>query len=62
MPKFMQLLSNISPMNWGLNGFYDVFLRNSGFTEILPEITLLFLFFITTTVISIIYNEKKNAV
>lgn len=62
MPKMMQVLSNFSPMNWGLNAYYDVFLRNSGFLEIVPEITSLFLFFIATTIISIIYNEKKNAV
>jgi ABC-2 type transport system permease protein len=62
MPKFMQTLSNISPMNWGLNAFYDVFLRNTGLLEILPEIGLLFLFFIVTTLIAIVYNEKKNAV
>ena len=62
MPKFMQLLSIISPMNWGLNAFYDVFLRNGGFMEIVPEITLLFLFFALTTIISIIYYERKNAV
>lgn len=62
MPKFMQTLSHISPMNWGLNAFYDVFLRNSGLIEILPEIGLLFVFFIVTTIIAIVYNEKKNAV
>ncbi|WP_303316742.1 ABC transporter permease [Flavivirga abyssicola] len=62
MPEFMQTLSNISPMNWGLNAFYDVFLRNSSLLDIVPEITLLFLFFIITTVIAIVYNEKKNAV
>ncbi|MDO5971738.1 ABC transporter permease [Flavivirga aquimarina] len=62
MPEFMQTLSKISPMNWGLNAFYDVFLRNSSLLEIVPEITLLFLFFITTTIIAIIYNEKKSAV
>jgi ABC-2 type transport system permease protein len=62
MPKFMQTLSHISPMNWGLNAFYDVFLRNTGLVKILPEIGLLFLFFIVTTLIAIVYNEKKNAV
>ena len=62
MPKIMQILSNFSPMNWGLNAYYDVFLRNSSFIEIVPEITTLFLFFIATTIISIVYNEKKNAV
>lgn len=62
MPKFMQVLSNISPMNWGLNAFYDVFLRNGNIIDVLPEISLLLLFFIATTLIAIIYNEKKNAV
>ena len=62
MPNFMQILSNLSPMNWGLNAFYDVFLRNGGFLEILPELGLLFLFFMITTLISIAYNNKKNAV
>ncbi|TLF45357.1 ABC transporter permease [Maribacter aurantiacus] len=62
MPHFMQLLSKLSPMNWGLNAFYDVFLRNVGFGEILLEIIALFLFFIATTVVAIIYNERKNAV
>jgi len=62
MPKFMQTLSNISPMNWGLNAFYDVFLRHGSFLDILPEISMLFLFFIATTLIAIVYNEKKNTV
>ncbi len=62
MPKFMQILSKISPMNWGLEAFYDVFLRNVGFTKILPEISLLLLFFLITIVIAIIYNRRKNAV
>ncbi|MDO6758591.1 ABC transporter permease [Tamlana sp. 2_MG-2023] len=62
MPKIMQVLSNISPMNWGLNAYLDIFLRHTGVVEILPELGLLFLFFIGTTSIAIIYNEKKNAV
>lgn len=62
MPKFMQTLSNISPMNWGLNAFYDIFLRRGSLLDILPEISLLFLFFIATTLIAIVYNDKKNAV
>ncbi len=62
MPKVMQALSNLSPMNWGLNAYYDVFLRNVTFVEIVPEISLLLLFFISTTLIAIVYNEKKNAV
>lgn len=62
MPKVMQIISKISPMNWGLEAFYDVFLRNVGFAKILPEILLLLLFFFTTIIIAIIYNRRKNAV
>jgi len=62
MPKFMQTLSNLSPMNWGLNAFYDVFLRDVTLMDLIPELTLLFLFFVITTAISIVYNERKNAV
>jgi ABC-2 type transport system permease protein len=62
MPRFMQLLSNISPMNWGLNAFYDVFLRKVGFVQIVPELGLLLLFFVLTTVAAIVYNKRKNAV
>lgn len=62
MPKIMQLVSNISPMNWGLNAFYDVILRNTGIVDILPEFALLFLFFIFTTIIAIVYDQKKRAV
>ena len=62
MPGFMQTLSKISPMNWGLDAFYDVFLRNVGIGELLPEISLLFIFFIGTIVISIVYDRRKNAV
>ncbi|PHS67657.1 MAG: ABC transporter [Flavobacterium sp.] len=62
MPNFMQIVSKLSPMNWGLNAFYDVFLRNVGLIEILPDLLLLFLFFLITTIISIVYNNQKNAV
>ena len=62
MPKMMQLIAYASPMNWGLNAFYDVLLRNGSILDILPEISLLFLFFIITTTIALQYDKKKRAV
>lgn len=62
MPKVMQMVAKCSPMNWGLNAFYDVLLRSSSIFDILPELGLLFVFFITTTTIAIIYDEKKRSV
>ena len=62
MPKVMQVISHISPMNWGLNAFYDVLLRKADAVEILPEIFLLLLFFVITIFIAIQYDKKKRAV
>lgn len=62
MPDTMQLIAKISPMNWGLEAFYDCFLRKGSLIDILPEIGLLIGFFISTIVIAILYYEKKKAV
>jgi len=44
MSETMQLISRLSPMNWGLSGFYDLFLRNEGFAAIIPECLALIAF------------------
>lgn len=62
MPEFLQIIAKLSPMNWGLNGFYDVIIRNGSFMDILPEISALGLFFIVMVSISIYYDKNKNAV
>jgi ABC-2 type transport system permease protein len=62
MPKIMQIIAKCSPMNWGLNAFYDVLLRNGTISAILPEISLLFLFFIITTLMAILYDKKKRTI
>ena len=62
MPGIMQLIAKSSPMNWGLEAFYDVLLRNVSFLEIIPKISLLLLFFIITTSIALFYDKKKRTV
>jgi ABC-2 type transport system permease protein len=62
MSKVMQIIAESSPMNWGLNAFYDVLLRNGSLLDILPKISLLFLFFIITITIALLYDKKKRAV
>jgi len=59
MPGIMQMLSRISPLNWGLEGFYDVFLRGGGMVEVLPYVALLLGFFIITMSIAFFYNKFK---
>ncbi|CEJ71885.1 Inner membrane transport permease YbhR [Chryseobacterium oranimense G311] len=62
MPEFMQAVAKFSPMNWGLNAYYDIILRNSGVTGIAKELALLFAFYIAMVAISIFYERKQNAV
>ena len=42
MPEFMQTLSVLSPMSWGLDGFLDIFLRNGNILDVMKESLLLF--------------------
>ena len=46
MPHFMRLASRISPLNWGLNGFNELFVRDAGMAGILPYASLSLLFFV----------------
>ncbi len=62
MPEFMQSIAKFSPMNWGLNAYYDIILRNSGIGGIAKEIIFLFLFYIAMVAISLFYERKQNAV
>ncbi len=62
MPEFMQKIAQFSPMNWGLNAYYDIILRNSGIGEIAKELIFLFLFYIAMVTISLLYERKQNAV
>jgi ABC-2 type transport system permease protein len=60
MPQAMQIVSKLSPLNWGLSGFYDIFVRDGDWFSVLPEIAALILFFILCISIAIIYDRKKR--
>lgn len=62
MPKVMQIIAKSSPMNWGLEAFYDVLLRNASFWDLVPELFLLVAFFVVTTTIALLYDKKKRTV
>ncbi|BAS68335.1 ABC transporter permease [Bathymodiolus septemdierum thioautotrophic gill symbiont] len=52
MPKTMQTLAEFSPMNWGLNAFLEILLRQGDFYSVLPHMLKLvglaiFLFLLT---------------
>jgi len=60
MPEVMKNISVISPLNWGLEAFYGIFLRNFGLRETLPQIAKLLTFFLATLSISYFYQKYKR--
>lgn len=60
MPEIMQTISSFSPLNWGLEGFYTIFLRGGGFRETGLQIGLLVAFFIFTVGIAYQYQKTKR--
>lgn len=58
MPKIMQVIAKASPMNWALEGFYNVLLRDAGFFSFAPYLLLLFLFFSLTLGIALFSKTK----
>jgi len=60
MPKAMQIISKLSPLNWGLSGFYDIFVRDENWFSVLPESMALILFFLLCITVTIIYDKRKR--
>lgn len=58
MSEMMVTVSKMSPLNWGLNAYYDIFLRNSGTYEVLPYVGLLTGFSLICIVVSYFYSRK----
>lgn len=61
MPHAMQIFSKLSPLNWGLSGFYDIFVRDGSWASVLPESAALFIFFVLCTSVAIIYDKRKRS-
>ncbi len=61
MPPLMQIFSRISPLNWGLEGFYDVFVRQNDIFAILPECGVSILFAVICVGGAIFYDKRNRA-
>jgi len=61
MPRPMQMLSAFSPLNWGLEGFYDLFIRDGSLEAILPECIASLLFAVVCVSAAIFYNKNRRA-
>jgi len=60
MPLFMQKLANLSPMSWGMEGFLDIFLREGGTIDVLPESLALFLFGVFMLTLTVIVLKRQR--
>lgn len=60
MPELMRNISSISPLNWGLEAFYGVFLRGVGFAGIAIQALKLIVFFSACVGISFYYQTYKR--
>lgn len=60
MPKMMQEISVFSPLNWALDGFYTILLRNGSFGQIMLPAGLLFAFFGISLMIAYLYQRMRR--
>jgi ABC-2 type transport system permease protein len=60
MAPVMQHFAVVSPLNWALNAYYNIFLRGGGFLEILGEAAKLSAFFLVTIIITTAFWRFKN--
>jgi ABC-2 type transport system permease protein len=61
MPETMRHISSFSPLNWSLEGFYELFLRGGNAGDITgAAIKLMIFFFITMMVASAVNRYKKK--
>lgn len=58
MPKFLQILSRISPLNWGIDSYYDILLRETGWHTFMPKCLLLLAFAIVCFTIALLSKKK----
>jgi len=61
MSEMMNTLSKLSPLNWGLNAYYNIFLRNASVLDIIPYIVSLFLFSLVCITVAWLYNRYKKS-
>jgi ABC-2 type transport system permease protein len=62
MPRIMQKISLFSPLSWGLDAFLDVFVRGGGILSVLPDVTLLLLFCLVTTLAAWFNLSRKGRI
>ena len=53
MPENLKLVSNLSPLRWGIDSYLDIFVRGAGLAFIWKNLLLLFGFFGVSIVVAV---------
>jgi ABC-2 type transport system permease protein len=62
MPKFMQTISNFSPLSWGLSAFLNVYVRNGDVQAIFSQVARLLIFFVSTSVLAWFFMSQRDRI
>ncbi len=60
MPVALQSISGFSPLNWGLESFNDLFLRNADLSQIAPNLMKLLIFGAVALATSVLINKSRT--
>lgn len=62
MPQLMRNISAFSPLNWSLEGFYELFLRGGNASSVIVPAIKLIIFFVFTMAIASMVNRFKRKI
>ncbi|MDF2437926.1 MAG: ABC-type multidrug transport system, permease component [Bacteroidota bacterium] len=62
MPQMMRNLSAYSPLNWSLEGFYELFLRGGDASTVTLAAVKLMVFFVITMIVAMVINKVRRRV
>ncbi|MDR0537728.1 MAG: ABC transporter permease [Tannerellaceae bacterium] len=60
MPPLMKYAAALSPLNWGIEGFYDIFIRGGNLLSILPECAASFIFSALCIIAAPLLHRRKK--
>jgi ABC-2 type transport system permease protein len=60
MPPFLRHLSIVSPLNWGLKGFYDILVRHAQLADVIHYGIWMMLFSAGCLIVALLYQSLKR--
>jgi ABC-2 type transport system permease protein len=60
MPNSMLSIAQLSPLNWALEGYYNIVLKAHNLSQLITPIIKLILFFAISLTLAVIFGKRKN--